>query len=261
MPRAKKKTDEELESALRDTESPEKAAQAPDTIELPIHVEEPVSYVLPVTIRGQLLVSKPVDPEVAILLSPYSPIPPKAGGKWSEREKIENKKRERKRWTLGKRGHYQISLDQLKLSTGSGYGVPSNAIMRAIQTANRIIPGHHIDEQKLNSAIEVVPHDVVKGLLRVTAKKGPFMKEDIVRVGHKPENGMRGTPSLTVRPAWVDWKISFDLVFVRNLIDGEQVYRLLMWAGRTGILEGRPSKGSALNWGTFQVDAAKEKRR
>lgn len=280
MPRAKKttakkatkKVAKKTTKAAAKTEEPQTdgdgvvaaiEAQQPEGVSNPmvhvVSVEPTITRMLPVTIRGQLLVAKPVDPEVAILLSPYSPVPPKAGGKWSDREKAENKKRERKRWKLGKRGHYKISLDQLKMSSGPGYGIPSAAIMRAIQTANRNMPQHKIPEELLNMAIEVPPHDVEKSLLRVMAKKGPFMKEDTVRVGHKPENGMKGTPSLTVRPAWVDWRISLEIHFTQNLIDGEQVYNLLRWAGKCGILEGRPSKGSALNWGRFTVEAGTEK--
>jgi hypothetical protein len=262
MPRAKKKeVEENQEQGQKEAEPAEqKEAAKPKEPEVRvINVESPITRVLPLTIHGQLLVAKPIDPEVARLLSPYSPIPPKKGGSWTDREKAENKKRERQRWKLGKRGHYQISLDQLKMSNGLGYGIPSAAIMRAIQTANRNMPQHRIPEELLNMAIEIPSHDVEKSLLRVVAKKGPFMKEDAVRVGHKPENGMKGTPSWTVRPAWIDWKISLEVYFVKNLIDGEQVFNLVMWAGKAGILEGRPSKGSALNWGRFTVEAGKER--
>jgi hypothetical protein len=255
MPRPRKKKEEEKNAKTPEEETPPTRRLEPITV----HIEPTVTRVLPVIITGSLLVAKPVDPEVAIILSPYSPVPPRAGGQWTNKEKADNKKRERKRWKLGKKGHYKISLDQLKLSSGRGYGIPSAAIMRAIQTANRNMPGHRIPEEQLNMAIEIPPHDVEKSLLKVTAKRGPFMKEDIVRVGHKPENGMKGTPSLTVRPAWINWKISLDVYFVQNLIDGEQVYNLLMWAGKAGILEGRPSKGSALNWGRFIVKSGKEK--
>lgn len=259
--RVKKKTKAEKELQESIEGEPLDNFELPPAEDVVINIPPVVKRVLPVTISGDVLVAKPVPYDVAVLLSVYSPVPPRKGGTWTEKEKKENKKRERKAWKLGKRGHYKISLEALRMSEGTGYGIPSVAIMRAIQEANRIIPGHRIPEKLLNTAVKVVSHDPVKGHVRVKARRGPFMREDVVRVGHKPENNMKGTPSLTVRPCWLDWKIKLEIVFTQNLLDGEQVFNLLMWAGQCGILEGRPSRGSALNWGMFDVVSGKERLR
>ena len=266
MPRGKaKKTTEEKDAAttkeavgapIAETETEEKPGAEHNMV---IDIPAVVTRVLSVTISGEILVAKPVPHDVAVVLSPYSPTPPRAGGKWTEKEKKENQKRERAKWKLGKKGHYKVSLDALKMSSGPGYGIPSAAIMRAIQTVNKQLPGHRIPPELLNMAIKIPPHDHEKGLLRVVAKRGPFMKEDVVRVGHKEENNWKGTPSLTVRPAWINWKIKLDVLFTQNLLDGEQVFNLLMWAGQAGIMEGRPSKGSALNWGMVTVHTSKDR--
>ena len=240
------------------TEEKTQKTPAPKVSDINILIEPVITHFLPVTIGGPILVAKPVDPLTAQGLSIFSPSPPKWVKK-TNKEKEDEKKRLRANWKLGKKGHYQNTLDQLKLSSGRGYGIPCASIMRAIQTANRNAPSLGIPEQQLNMAVKIVPTDVEKNLLKVTAKKGPFMKEDAVRVGHKPENNMKGTPSWTVRPAWLDWKISFEIHFLQNLIEPAQVFNLLMWAGRAGILEGRTSKGSGLNWGGFTVLSAKTK--
>ncbi len=263
---AKETTKTKIEEGEKATESKQEATKDELPTEgqvQPVHINiEPViDRVLSVTIRGGILVAKPVDPAVATALSIYGEKPTRAAGKWTDKEKSANKRRERARQKLGKKGHYAISLTQLKMSNKPGYGIPSAAIMRAIQTANRNMPMHQVPEEQLNMAIEIVPHDIEKSLLRVHAKRGPFLKEDIVRIGHKEANKWKGTPSLAVRPAWIDWRISFDVQFTQNLIEGEQVFNLLMWAGRAGILEGRPSKGSALNWGRFVVEVGKDKMR
>jgi hypothetical protein len=116
-----------------------------------------IERTMKVTIRGPILVAKPVPYEVALDLSPYSPIPPKFGGKWSAKEKEENQKRERARWALGKEGHYKISEDALRLSDDSGHGIPSATIMRAMQEANAIVPGYRLPPKLLNMAVAVLP--------------------------------------------------------------------------------------------------------
>lgn len=223
-----------------------------------ILVEPVLTGFMPVVIGGPILVAKPVDPTTAKGLSIFGPNPPKWVKK-TNAEKEAEKKRLRANWKLGKKGHYQLTLDQLRLSTGRGYGISAASIMRAIQTANKNTPSLGLRAEQLNAAIKILPTDVEKNLLKVTARKGPFMKEDAVRVGHKEENNWKGTPSWTVRPCWLDWKISFELRYLENLIEAGQVYNLLMWAGRYGILEGRSSKGSGLNWGDFTVLSAKTK--
>lgn len=270
MPRKKKVAKKVAKTTKKKTtkkaEKPEEAASVAETPKAEAEPVREISYVpavekriLPVEIFGDILVAKPVPYAVAVLLGPYSPVPPRKGGEWSNKEKRDNKARVRKEWKLGKTGHYRISLAQLKMSDSPGYGIPSAAVMRAIQAANEIIPGHRVYGKLLNSGIEIRAQDAVNGLLRVRAKRGPFMKEDVVRVGHKKENGFKGTPSLTVRPAWLEWKIKLEVIFTKNLLDGVQVYNLLMWAGQCGLLEGRPSKGSALNWGRFDVRCGDER--
>lgn len=240
---------------------------APVPLQPPVQTHVKIDAVremrLRVKITGDILVVKPVLHEVAQALSIISPDPPKAGGPWTEAEKKARRERIRAEWKAGKDGIFLKTLEQMSMSDGSGYGFNFATIMKAMQTANTIVPKNRIHPLTLNTGLRVIPNDPVNNLIRAVSRhpavrtNDPFLKMDAVRVGHKPENP-RGTPGITIRPCWLDWESVFELEYTANLLDGETVYNLLMWAGRCGICEGRPSQGSGLGWGTFRVEPAEE---
>lgn len=155
--------------------------------------------------------------------------------------------------------YFDVGLSRLSLSNGEGHGVRRGGLTQAIQTANSTVL--HQPSCKISTGMRVVPTDEKKDLLQVTAEKGPFLRTDMVHVGYNKRTRKSSSGHIVHRIAWEKWKIACTVEYISDLFCKKDVVFALTWAGQAGMFDGRPSKRSGLDWGTFTVEAGRSRKK
>ena len=132
---------------------------------------------------------------------------------------------------------------------------PITAIKKAMITAATSMD--NITKVALRQAIFVSPTaDRASMLVPIERHDGSSaigtMREDAVTIGIN-------TRGLSYRPEYPEWRLRVTVEFNGRLVSEDQVIALAEQAGwGVGICEGRPERSSALGWGRFSVEVAKQ---
>jgi hypothetical protein len=124
------------------------------------------------------------------------------------------------------------------------YGLVASGFKKAMVRAAKPISG--IAMTDVNQTIFV--HDEADGLVPITTRKAPRMREDIVQIG----KGQGKTPDLRYRGEFEEWSAKLRIQFDADFFTGEEILNLLSRAGTTvGWGEMRPEKG--YGHGMYQI--------
>jgi hypothetical protein len=138
--------------------------------------------------------------------------------------------------------------------TDGRYGFPAPGLKGSIVDAARYFNNNKLTMELLKRAIFV--HGEGSDMLVPLEGKEPgsiiaepYMREDTVR-------NATGVADFRFRPSWDEWALTFEVVFVPNLLSFETVLALVDAAGIGGIGEWRPSSKMSKTgtFGTFELD-------
>lgn len=166
-----------------------------------------------------------------------------------QRQKIETGKPAASKRNREPQEPAQICNDARYVSKEGWDGFQASAIRCAMISACRLV-GFKMTLAKLSVFVEADGWDAIEPQIPLIRIYGKFiLQEDVVRMAD-------GTPNLSFRPAYHDWKAKIKIRWDADQFTLEDVANLLSRVGlQVGIGEGRPdSKNSAgCGWGLFSV--------
>lgn len=132
-----------------------------------------------------------------------------------------------------------------KLSDGT-YGVPASGLKNCAVSACRFIEG--VPMTRAKGSFFVVPSEPGGDLVRIKSKGGRQIDERPVAVGTFGNK----KKMIRFRPKFIDWELTFDIVFDSSIISPEQLANLYDQAGfSVGLCEFRPERSGS--HGMFHV--------
>ena len=133
------------------------------------------------------------------------------------------------------------------------YALLASGFHRAMQTVGSMIYNQHGKTLGVNATSvqrSVTVHSVIDGLIPMTTKSGPKMREDWVRIGNN------STPDLRYRAQFDDWSMTVPIQFDMDVFSAEEVFNMFSRAGMVvGYGDWRLEKGG--EFGAWACDAAK----